>query len=284
MKFLKLLFFSNCWIALIGGIFAYYLNHALNKDFPPILFSFIPLSIFIAYNIIRIWQVSEYENLEVTERHQFYVQNADTLKWICYCLMLIWAVHILFFPLHIQLSLIPVALLSILYKFPLKLKNLHVSLREIPYIKSIIVAISWSYFLYVFPSLFIQKIGLTQIAIFALLSLYFWAITIPFDIRDAVQDEQNHLHTYHAHFQSDGIIKLSSICLCIVLILTGILHFLLSLNWMFTCTFAVLQIASIFIIRSATKAKQSWWYDAYIDGSMLIAPTLYILVLFLFHF
>ncbi len=87
----------------------------------------------------------------------------------------------------VMLLLIPTLFLSIWYVIPV----FNIRLRDIPFVKAPIVALSWTSVLIAFP--LVNQYSLTVNDFFRILAfvLYFLALTIPFDIRDKHVDIKN---------------------------------------------------------------------------------------------
>lgn len=282
MKILKFLFYSNFWISSIGGIYAAFLAWGNYNKFPDLLLIFIPLSIFIAYNFLRLWQVKDYSLDTASERHVYYIKYQEFIKWFSYCFSIIWILCLTFFPFKIVLSLVPLAIISLLYHPPLIINIFKLNLREIPHLKSILVGICWGYLLYLFPSLLIDNFKWYFLYNFFFLSLYFWAITIPFDIRDLAQDEIKNVPTLAVKLGTTKVKQISIISLILCSILSLIGAYLDFLKPILAYSLAISFILSIFIVYKAETDKPTWRFDAFIDGSMLLAPAIYLLLKFAF--
>lgn len=278
MKILKLLFYSNLWIATLGGVFAAFLAWGNYAKFPSILFLFIPLSIFIAYTFLRLWQVNDYDSQTASERHVYFKKYQENIKWLNYCLCTIWLFCLFFFPIKFIFLLIPLALLSILYHPPKELKFINLNLREIPYLKSILVAICWGYLIYLLPALLIENFQWYFLYNFFFLTLYFWSITIPFDIRDLEQDKMKNVQTLASRLSPSKVKKISITLLLISSIFSLIGAYFGFLSNTLSYSLATSFLLSTYIVYKTNNQKPAWHFDAFIDGSMLLAPIIYILL------
>lgn len=91
--------------------------------------------------------------------------------------------YILIIPL-----LVFVFILSVWYVIPIKNRTL----RNVPYIKTIIVALVWTIFLIVLPEVNSIEITWGNSVNWILFSIYFYTMTLPFDMRDMIFDHPSH--------------------------------------------------------------------------------------------
>lgn len=99
------------------------------------------------------------------------------------CLMLIGKIS-----LGSVFLLIGSGVISLFYVIPIR----GVSMRDIPYIKIYLIAMTWAIVLILFPLMNEEKFNSTGLVHALALSLYIVSVAIPFDIRDMKFDTESH--------------------------------------------------------------------------------------------
>ena len=132
------------------------------------------------------------------------------------------------------------------------------------------------------PALLIENFKWHLLYNFFFITLYLWAITIPFDIRDLEQDKKKSVETLAAKLSPTKvkIISISALLLCSVLSLIG--AYLDFLNTTLSYSLGISYILSIYIVYKVDQNQPIWRYDAFIDGTMLIAPSIYFILRMLY--
>jgi hypothetical protein len=95
--------------------------------------------------------------------------------------------YFLSMPSIVQLQLLPAALISFAYPLVV-VKSKKISLRELPYIKILLISILWSYITYFVPVFSVSGIEQVDLVIFIARFLMVFALVLPFDIRDVKTD------------------------------------------------------------------------------------------------
>lgn len=140
---------------------------------------FVFLSTIVAYNFIRFYRMSDIVN--------WFTEWMDEYKNILYILFALSIISAGFLAIQFQLKaflhLIPFALLTFFYAFPLPLKN--IPLRNVPGIKLFVIGLSFAGVTVIFP--LVQNditLAINHWLTFIQRFLFIVLITIPFDIRD----------------------------------------------------------------------------------------------------
>ena len=161
------------------------------------------------------------------------------------------------------LLIIPGAI-SLLYVLPIFLKNNR--LRDYNYIKIFLVAIAWALLCGGVP-LYANNYSGAELTMFIVeKALFIFAITLPFDFRDAKVDKASGVKTL-AHLFGSNIkyATLASFVGCIALVL---------LSSMYSDSQKAILLISYLIIETITRYsmnhKHDYFYSGLIDGTMIL--------------
>jgi hypothetical protein len=184
---IKTLVYGNLIVAFSGALLSSSFVKLVSID------SYIEYGLFTFFGILALYNYHRLSKMNA-------LMNADLKNWclqhktLLYALIIISFIGALFLVQRliidieiVVLLLIPTVSMSIWYIIPI----FNIRLRDIPFVKAPIVALSWTSVLIVFP--LINQYSLTVNDYFRILAfvLYFLALTIPFDIRDKHVDIKN---------------------------------------------------------------------------------------------
>lgn len=232
-------------------------------------FFFVFLTILGVYGLHRLYKFKQ--NKLIGERRSWVKKNF-TLLFVTTTLSLIAATIILYFfasdflfsakdtdiKLSFGLILLFCILVSAWYVIPFFKK----SLRQIPFLKASTVALVWTCILIGLPAH--ASTGKVPVLLLLHYFIFFYALTIPFNIRDVVEDEKEAKTLVHF------LGKRTSILLSVILLLFFHLGNLFSdytllsspCYWIFT-------LESVVVLTLA-KSTRSFYYFALVDAQMLI--------------
>lgn len=151
-------------------------------------------------------------------------------------------------------------LISVLYVIPFGSK----SLREIPFLKSIFVATVWTGFVILYPMLNEDVSWKPYLADLCAFFCFFFALTIPFDIRDLLVDDP-HQRTIPQVF---GIFGAKVFALTLLMISLFIIANINQEIW--KKLYAALLFLGIALLILGTKPSRSNYYFALLDASMIV--------------
>lgn len=190
--FIRFVIYSNLWVALAVGAWSFQTLMLLGEQTQWPLAAFTASATFFTYNYQRYQKIAQH-NKRLSDRNNWISTHALWVKYFSWA----GAIISLFFARHLLLRdlwiLIFPAVLSLLYVLPKSLQSFGQNLRDIPYIKIHVIAISWVISCLSLP--FIHTLGPgallghTHLWLMAEKYLFVLAITIPFDIRDLQHDE-----------------------------------------------------------------------------------------------
>lgn len=277
MNIIKGILYSNVWIAGAGLSLAWFLQNAIGKELPPIGALFIFVCLFAAYTLLRIWQSKTFEVSPKDEKSQFIRKHKDALQQSAIIAIGIALLCLFFMPCRLFLAAIPPAMLTLLYFSPQIGKYQFVQLKNKAYLKAVLVALNWAYFLLIFPLILTDEsriFELYTLVYFLVIALYIWTLTLIFDIRDAKQDKEREIKTWYSLV---GLIKMKKICyfaFILTLFLICFLYFSEYISLPAALSFSMGIGCSALALHYTHEDRSDFWYDALIDGSIFIPPIL----------
>lgn len=261
---INLLVFGNILIALAAGFLTGTFSRFIgveNEFWYGIMLFFGTLFI---YNFQRFLRFKEISNSN-SSRHQWIINNKKKL----YFLMIVsglGAAITFYFLVSNTVALITLVLICIVsLSYAYRLNNKTTTVREIPYLKIHIIALSWMLLAFVWPVINSDlPFTLNLLWICVAVYLYFIGITIPFDIRDLPYDlkKQKTLPQILGVFKSKvvAIILLLTSCLLLIIIYPdALLNPFLYLAYM-------VQILLVVLTNIASKEL---FFSGGIDGSIV---------------
>ncbi|MFM1876455.1 MAG: hypothetical protein RL266_2192 [Bacteroidota bacterium] len=165
------------------------------------LFIFILGCTLVVYNLNMLSGLKELRELGTeSERHHWCLQHESLMKMTLALGLMLAGISIWFLHPHIWLFMIPLSLVALSYAAPMLKRNAKlIRIREIGLWKIFLVAMVWSGMTVILPA--IDDLGWQQL--FSASSwvmavergIFILAITIPFDIRDLVNDSKKGVRT-----------------------------------------------------------------------------------------
>ena len=253
----------------MGMVFSTFLMNGLQITLTPFTI-FITMATYLLYNFHRFsFRINIYE----VEKIKFFDDEIIFSSIEKVCLIIASAVLIgslFFLKQQIFLFLVPLVLLTLSYSIPfIKLNNKRITLAEIPFVKTPVLALVWGISTTVIP-LIEQNINLSSSFIgLQVLSrtLFVFALCIPFEIRDIVQDKSKNIRTLPV---IHGI-KVTKIVGIFIVVLEIFMHHLMpeiSLS-----SVIALDISSLVALIWIIHRKQTtgvYFYKFLVDGTMLV--------------
>lgn len=268
MRFLKIVFdfYLNASIHVAFAVFAFLKITEIYFDLPfnQHLDYFIFFGTITGYNFVKYAGVAKLHHRSLTDS----LKVIQVFSLICFLLMCYYAYKIKIETLIIS---IPYNILTILYAVPF-LSGLAKNLRQISYLKIIIVAFVWSGFTVLLP-LVDTEVSIDVNTIIIFLQRFFLVIILilPFDIRDVKYDAIS-LQTIPKKI---GVSQTKTLGL-LLLILSLILEYLFPSSGRLNTPFMLFFfLVIIFLMRS--KIEQSKYYSSFWVESLPIIWWLFLL-------
>ncbi|MEM1219332.1 MAG: hypothetical protein AAGH79_10485 [Bacteroidota bacterium] len=144
-------------------------------------------------------------------------------------------------------------------------------LRDLHYLKIFLVAGIWSWLTVVVPA---WELGLgANIPVWVLFverSLFVFAITIPFDIRDLQVDQHTQVQTIPARIGVESAKRLSFLLLGASLLLAGLNGYLQLYSWPLAIGVLAYTIITFGLVRNAYPTRSDYYYTGWLDGTMIL--------------
>lgn len=259
---LKFLVQSNLVVSISGGFLTFGIakHFSINHSIQYGLLVF--LLIFAVYTLQRIADKSGFHDVFL-EKHDF---SSIIVSVIALILALILGISLFNFSfLLVTLSLV-FAFLCYWYTMPVLGKKL----REVPGIKIVVIAFTWTYACVFFPALN-EGVELNKLLILScLIFIYITATILPFDIRDVATDKMKH----GTIPQLIGVIptKIIGILLLLIFVLGNLFYEVVKLeNWVFF----VATISQIILILFVSQ-KRNYLYFGLVDALIVLLGVSYL--------
>lgn len=214
--------------------------------------------------------------------------------WTVLCLLISIFLFVKLFLVQ-KIILLVSGLICVLYAIPfIPYKGKWIPLREVPYIKTVVVAIIWSILcvscILVYTDMYPVLVRPQHILLFAMNLLFILALTIPFDIRDMRYDKETGTLNL-AHLLGVEVVKKISILLLILYCILSFVFFVYmpcyikyenffrSFN-LAVCTASIAgALAAIYLVRGVDISSKEQKFTFELDG-IIIAQNLLILAIY----
>lgn len=285
-KIYNFLFQSNLFIAFGATCLALQTQIELNMQLqwhPYLLLIF--CAGFLGYNFYRLFVLFTHPNIILN--HSKYEWLKANLRWfyVVTILVILGGLITSFFAKKtVLLLLFPLGILTLLYALPLfKVKQKFFSIREFSVIKIFIIAFVWAASTVLPPVIQSEQVFKIS-SIFLLMGerfIFILAITIPFDIRDMINDKQTGLKTVPLIIGEKNAWILSNILLLVFLILSFLYNFFNHSLYIF-CGLFLSVIVTLISINNKKIRRWSNYYYGILDGMIIVQALLVILSRYLF--
>ena len=308
---IKFLSFSNIWIGLAACLLT--LSNILSLHWLPnlqeeyIRFSnakyllvFNTFATIFIYTFIRIIGLREKHPTASSEMIDWVRKNKNLLiVWsvLCFAIAIYCLFHLYIVQIYIVLIL---GLVSVLYIIPIyKSANEWKSLRQIPYIKTVLVALVWAFLTVscalVYADMYPVIIRPQHILLFIINFLFILGLTIPFDIRDLSYDKEGNLKTIAHLLGIANTKKLSIIILVLYIILSFLFYiyipcdidyklFFRSYNLAIFMAVLLGGLGAIYIIKDLSDTTKEQVFTFELDG-LIIAQSIFMIAIYsVYHF
>ena len=262
-KLIQFIVYSNIWIS-IGAAFLcwqiFYLNE-LDTNYSYLFFTF--FSTLFSYNLQRLARIKSITKQTPNSWVVKHKREANILLAISFVGAMCTA-PVFNYPFTL-FWLVVLGIVSAGYSY----KNF----RDIPYLKIILISISWGIACVVIPFIIDGNYQLSTLFLnFCIITLYITAITIPFDIRDLSLDE----NTKKTVPQIVGVTKAKNLALLLLGI--SILLFAFQFTILQTAIYCIGSLFAGYLIQNSNISKEDFYYTLFIDGHIILQ---FLLIFFL---
>jgi len=261
-KGIELIVFSNLWIATSASGLTLNTYLLLGKQVNFLVVFLVFLATFSIYNLQRLIK-HHFQNKNYSKRHHWILKHIKVLILLV-AISSLGSVFLFFKVYSFQyfLYLLPFSIVSVLYGVTLFSENK--SLRDLPFTKIFLIAITWAVTSVVLPFIELDlAFNVLFVQLFLFNFLFMLAITIPFDIRDIKLDSES-TKTLPQYLGIEKSISLSIWLLSACLILAIVSFFTIS---------QILPLVFALVLVSKSKVEQpELFYSGLIDGLALLFP------------
>lgn len=274
---IRSLVYSNLFVSICVTLLAHqsYLLLNLPQQNKYYLLIFVFCATFSTYNIQRIIRINYQELIgkQIGIRLSWIVRNRKILFILSIFSSIICFIMLFFLNLTTFKLIIPLALLSVFYVVPIFKNNAKkIALRNLPYVKIIIISLVWSLVSTALPFINHSVDYLNSNFIYLLIEQFIFiiAITLPFDIRDLKYDIATDVKTVPSKIGINKTILLSLLLLCILVFLKYQQYGLNQISTQqFVSTCIATAISGLIILFSSPK-RPELFFSGLIEGIMVI--------------
>lgn len=261
---MRLIAYSNIWIA-IAGFSQLYLTFQLEGiSINYSLIGFIFLSVLFTYNFLRIIKVKNISPENHSEQLIWISRHLKMITWIM-IFSFIGSFILFFFLNNHQKTLILISgLFAIGYNLPIW-KN-RITLRSIPYLKSVWICLIWTIATFLLP--ITQDEFEFPIPEMLIRFLFFYVITIPFDIRDLKYDDSK-MKTTPQLFGKPGAMILG-----IILLVTCACTSFEIYNPEIALIYLLSYILTGIVLLLSINERKEIFYPMVVDGMIVVQAVL----------
>jgi len=249
----------------------------------PYLFIIFFATIF-EYNVHRLVTIITNPSVLDTPKHSWVKENLKAFYVLVIVSIVGFFIAAFLAKRAVLITLLPIGVITLFYSLPvLKTKKTIFRLREIPCLKIFLIAFVWSATTILLP--IIQSENSYDrwhvITMFIERSIFVFAITIPFDIRDMKSDESAGLKTIPLIIGEKKAIQVANIYMLLFLILCFVHYYNTALAFTLSA-FIISALSTLFFINSERVKKTLHYHYFVLDGTMLLQGLLVCLCYYIF--
>jgi 4-hydroxybenzoate polyprenyltransferase len=239
------------------------------------------LQVFVFFSTLLVYNLNLIEGMKGLKasafrsvRHNWIVKHEKTI-WAFAILALIISVAELFvLKKETLVFLLLPGVFALGYAIPIKVPGMKtIRLRELPFVKIFLVAWVWGTFTVGLP--IVQQSGMQELLkvenflLFFSRSVFIFAITIPFDIRDLTYDTDKNVATIPSVM---GIEKSKYFSVALLILFSAICFLRFQLSYCSFTELAALALSAattVILVLMITKDRKELFYSGLMDGTML---------------
>ena len=271
IAFWELILYGNFWIALGAASTALITLFIAKKSwevYTSVYFLF--FSTLLVYSLHRIVGLNKAKKVKMTNRYKTILSYRKHI--LAYAGLGFLGSVYFFFDLVFEAQLIIscLGLVSLTYVLPVFNGK---RLRDFDFVKVFLVAIVWSSICIFLPLLHSGiDIGTGFLLFFMEYTLYVFAITLPFDIRDKNLDAFVGVKTLVRSFGANGSKRISQLLLVIAIVLAVVLDsFYIDIAY-YSFSRVLMYIILIIYINYLRDDMDDYYFSGVLDGSLILGP------------
>lgn len=266
--------FSSWWVALCAAVLGLLTWFELTGNWwNAALFFFTVGSTLVIYNLNMLVGLDELREMGThSERHHWCMNHEPLMKGTLVLGLIMAAVCIWFLNNTIWLFMIPLTIVALVYTMPImKLKTQTIRVREIGLWKIFLIAAVWTGMTVILPAVDIEGLQqLTDIKSWWLATeraIFILAITIPFDIRDLVNDAKKGIRTIPSTIGWKRSIMLAEVLLAIFIFLVWLR---IGTQSQMFIGYAICTIITMVAVAFANPNRNDMYCSFWIEGTMML--------------
>lgn len=279
-RFVSFLIHSNLFIGLAAAGLAFQtrIEFGLQAAFKPYLLLLF-FATFFDYNLHRLNTFVFHKEALQDPKYRWLRENTNLFLTLCATSFIGFAATLFFADAEVLYTLLPFALITFFYSFPFYVgQSKQYRLRDIPYLKNSLIALVWAGSSTLLP--FVESEADiaydAPLALFVFRFLLIFAVSIPFDLRDADSDRKQGLKTIvHLGSESSGI-RIAALTLMLMALAASAYHI-----WMQQIHFAAAYLlsawAGIYVMRSERLRSHPLYHHGFVDG-IIVLQTLFVIL------
>ena len=266
-RFVDLILYSNFFIAACAVAMTLQTQLLLQGSFeiisPIVILVFCAtLVIYALHRLVGMFKVQDF----IGEGRYFIINKFKSHIWIYAILgILIGAYYFFQVSRIVQIVIVLPAFFSLGYVLPVFGKRKNLRLRDFSGLKIFLVAFVWSYVTVLLPAL---ELGIWNSEVLWMCverSLFVFAITLPFDIRDLKVDGHNEVQTIPSWIGINRTIQLTAVLLLLFLI---IIFFSYSMS--IFIAMSISAFSTLYFVYLSPKQTHDYFFTALMDGTIIM--------------
>lgn len=261
MRLLRTLVYGNVWVALAAPSMLWVTALQFSLKPEPVWFFFVFFATLFTYNMQRLFMAGRYLSPQLLGRHAWIMRYRKGLFGLTFSALLALVFCLFFIPLVYVLYLLPSGFFSLLYVLPVWGQK---RLRDLPFVKIILVAFTWSWALVAAPSLVFGLLPQQWLPLFGFEFLLCFGLTVPFDVRDAEHDREVGTRTFVTALGLPLAKKLSLFCFVLAAL------FVWLGGMMPVSAFMLLLLAGTLAVWYNRPGRSDLYYGFALDGIFVV--------------
>lgn len=272
LRFIQPIAHTNILISLAAVFLTVETQLQLNLDphWHPYLF-LIFIATFFEYNLHRLVTILTSQDASISVKHRWAVHHVKTFYVLVVGSFVGLLIAVTQTSFLVLLVLAPFAFLTLFYSLPVSIVgNKTFRLRQIPFLKILLVSITWSATTVLLPVIH-HGMSLDAHVWMVLFerALFVFAITIPFDIRDMIEDERQGLKTIPL-FIGERQSRMISVLMLVVFIIVTAIHYAHTSQVFLAVALSISALTTMWLITQERIRQLPMYHYGILDGTMLL--------------
>lgn len=278
-RFFDFLIYSNLYIAIAAMLMTVesQIQLGMAPNWHPYLFLILFATLF-EYNLHKFVSVFFHHRLLDPTKFGWIMGHLKLFYFIVFASVGGFIITACFARWSVLITLFPLGILTFLYSFPVYRNGVKLfRLREVPLVKIFIISFVWSATCIILPIVQAgMRIDLPAVSLMILeRSLFIFAITVPFDIRDMAGDLRAGLKTLPLLIGEKNAMRVANFALLLFLALSSV-HYVLTQQLFIAFAFFISGITTLIFLNNARIKTYREYHYGVLDGTMALQGLLVI--------